>query len=221
MQSYTITYTKKLVDTPFIADNLRKITEMPPNCALLPLLHRVPLTLHSRREERNSKTANLSSQQENNKQNVKPNKRKGTTIMIRYKLYQNVNQGSKAFGYWYARAVTDETVGLEKLAEHMANHNTPYSQGCIYGVLRDMVSCIKELVMDGKAVKIDDLAIFSAGLVTSGAKSASDFTAAGNIRSVRLRARATGKLSTTTLTSEASKKEVSAYSVEKSDGSNG
>lgn len=139
--------------------------------------------------------------------------------MIRYKLYQDKRNSSATFGYWYGRAAIDETIGLEKLAEHMANHNTPYSQGCIYGVLRDMVACIKELVVDGKAVKIDDLAIFSAGLTTSGAKTASDFTAAANIRSVRLRARATGKLRTATLTAEASKKEVTAYSVEKSDGS--
>ena len=139
--------------------------------------------------------------------------------MIRYKLYQNNNGKSSAYGLWYARTAVSETVGLEKLAEHMAAHNTPYSKGCIYGVLRDMVACIKELVVDGKAVKIDDLAIFSAGIVTSAAKTASDFTAAANIRSVRLRARATGKLRTATLTSETSKKEVSAYSVEKSDGS--
>ena len=139
--------------------------------------------------------------------------------MIRYKLYQNNNGNSSAYGLWYARTAVSETVGLEKLAEHMAAHNTPYSKGCIYGVLRDMVSCIKELVVDGKAVKIDDLAIFSAGITTSPAKTAGDFTAATNIRSVHLRARATGELRTATLTAETGKKEVAAYTVEKSDGS--
>ena len=45
----------------------------------------------------------------------------------------------------------------------MSNHNTPYSSGVIKGVLADMVSCTKELILDGKNVKLDDLAIFSVG----------------------------------------------------------
>ncbi len=139
--------------------------------------------------------------------------------MIRYKVYQNKIQGSVGYGRWYARTACDETVGLEKLAEHMANHNTPYSQGCIHGVLRDMVSCIKELVLDGKAVKLDDLAIFSAGISTSGAKTAKEFTVSGNVRNVHLRARATGRLRTATLTSEAKKKEVVEYTVNMGDES--
>ncbi len=134
--------------------------------------------------------------------------------MIRYRLYQNTNSKSSTFGLWYAHSVISETIGLEKLAEHMAAHNTPYSKGCIYGVLRDMVSCIKELVVDGKAVKIDDLAIFSAGITTKGTAKASDFTAASNIRGVHLRSRATGKLRTTLLTQETSKKEATTYSIE-------
>lgn len=136
--------------------------------------------------------------------------------MIRYKVYQNKIQGSASYGLWFARTAYDETVGLEKLAEHMANHNTPYSQGCIHGVLRDMVNCIKELVLDGKAVKLDDLAIFSAGISTTGAKTAKEFSVAGNVRNVHLRARATGKLRTAALTSEAKKKEVAEYVVQKS-----
>ena len=46
----------------------------------------------------------------------------------------------------------------------MSDHNSPYSAGMIKGVLTDMVVCIKELLLDGKSVKIDDLAIFSVGL---------------------------------------------------------
>lgn len=135
--------------------------------------------------------------------------------MIRYKLYQNKCNGSPTLGRWYARAVYDETVGLEKLAEHMAAHNTPYSQGCIFGVLRDMVECIKELVLDGKAVKLDNLAIFSASISSEGAASATEYSITKYLRNVHLNARATGKLRTATLTSEASKKEVAEYTVEK------
>ena len=46
----------------------------------------------------------------------------------------------------------------------MSKHNSPYSGGVIKGVLSDMVDCIKELLLDGKCVKIDDLAIFGVGI---------------------------------------------------------
>lgn len=131
--------------------------------------------------------------------------------MIRYKLYQNNNPASNTHGKWYARAVCEETVSLEQLAEHMSNHNTPYSKGCIYGVLRDMVSCVKELILDGKNVKLDDLAIFSAGLRTKPALTAADFAASANITDVRLRARATGILRTPQLTTEARVKQFALY----------
>ena len=86
--------------------------------------------------------------------------------MLHYKLYQNKSKGNKAYGMWFARAMVTQTIDLEQLAEHMANHNTPYSKGAILGVLTDMVNCIRELVLDGNAVKIPNLAIFSAGLTT-------------------------------------------------------
>ena len=84
--------------------------------------------------------------------------------MIRYKIYQNQQQKGLNAGKWFARAVSDETFDLAKLAEHMSKHNSPYSGGVIKGVLSDMVDCIKELLLDGKCVKIDDLAIFGVGI---------------------------------------------------------
>lgn len=95
--------------------------------------------------------------------------------MLHYKVYQNKSKGNKAYGKWFARATVNQTIDLEKLAEHMANHNTPYSKGAIYGVLTDMVNCIRELVLDGNAVKIPNLAIFSAGLTTKGAETRETF----------------------------------------------
>ena len=137
--------------------------------------------------------------------------------MIRYRIYKNNNKKSQYYGSYYARTSVSETIGLEKLAEHMAAHNTPYSKGCIHGVLKDMVVCIKELVVDGKAVKIDDLAIFSAGICTKPAGTVEEFIANANIKDVHLRARATGKLRTTTLSAEVSKKEADEYSVEETE----
>ena len=84
--------------------------------------------------------------------------------MILYVLRKNTNMKSVAYGKYYAFPVIEETIELDGLAEHMANHNTPYSKGAIKGVLTDMVNCIKELLLEGKNVKIADLAIFSLGI---------------------------------------------------------
>ncbi len=111
-------------------------------------------------------------------------------------LLYNVKKvnGHLAQGYYYASPVITETVGLDGLAEHMANHNTPYSKGAIKGILTDMVSCIKELTLNGNAVKIPDLAIFSIGIKNKkGAEGEEAFTIANNIESLKLRARGTGE----------------------------
>ena len=127
--------------------------------------------------------------------------------MILYVLKQNKNSKSLAYGKWYAYPVIEETIDLDSLAGHMANHNTPYSKGAITGVLTDMVNCIKELLLEGKNVKIADLAIFSLGIKNSGGATSEDtFTVSKNIKGVKLRARATGELITRTLNLEASLK---------------
>jgi len=121
--------------------------------------------------------------------------------MIRIKLYQNNNAESKVYQKWYPRIVADETIGLDELAEHMASHNTPFSKGAIKGILTDAVVCTKELLLLGKNVKYPDLAIFSIGLKVKkgGVDTKDDFSVAKCITGLKLRARATGELTTPNL----------------------
>ena len=131
--------------------------------------------------------------------------------MILYVLKQNKNSKSAAYGKYFAYPVIEETIELDALAEHMSNHNTPYSKGAIKGMLTDMVGCIKELLLEGKNVKIADLAIFSLGIKNNGgAVSEEAFTVAKNIKGVKLRARATGELIAKSLNLEATLKKASA-----------
>ena len=143
--------------------------------------------------------------------------------MILYVLKQNKNRKSPAFGKWFAFPVIEETIDLDALAEHMSNHNTPYSKGAIKGMLTDMVSCIKELLLEGKNVKIADLAIFSLGIKNNGgAVSEEVFTVSKHIKGVKLRARATGELIAKSLNLEATLKKASATSKTSGNGgSNG
>jgi len=131
--------------------------------------------------------------------------------MILYILRKNKNTASAAFGKFFAYPVIEETVTLDGLAEHMSDHNTPFSKGVIKGTLTDMVECIKELLLQGKNVKIDDLAIFSLGIKNrGGAPSEEEFSVMSHIKGVKLRARATGELVTKSLNLTASLKKASA-----------
>ena len=133
--------------------------------------------------------------------------------MILYVLKKNKNSKSAAYGKYFAYPVIEETINLDALAEHMSNHNTPYSKGAIKGMLTDMVSCIKELLLEGKNVKIADLAIFSLGIKNNGGATSEDtFTVSKNIKGVKLRARATGELIAKSLNLEATLKKASATS---------
>lgn len=135
--------------------------------------------------------------------------------MITYKKVQIVGEKNQCNGLWYARPVINETFDTEMLSKHMSKHNTPFSPGVIKGVLADMISCIKELILDGKNVKLDDLAIFSVGIVSKkGAASAKEFTVTDNVKGVKLRARATGELSNAQINLEAALKEASQYTIE-------
>lgn len=127
--------------------------------------------------------------------------------MVRYILQQIKITSHKCFGKWFAKNVVEETINLDALAEHMSNHNSPYSKGVIKGLLTDMISCIKELLLEGKNVKIDDLAIFSLGIKNKVmANTEEDFTVSKNIEGVKLKARATGELMSKTLNLEATLK---------------
>ena len=110
--------------------------------------------------------------------------------MIRYILKQNQNNTSSAYQKYYAYPVVEQTMNLNDLARHMSEH---------------------EMILEGKNVKIDDLAIFSCGIRNAeGAASEDDFTVAKNIKGVKLRARATGSLSNTNLNLAATIKKASA-----------
>ncbi len=51
---------------------------------------------------------------------------------------------------------------IQDMARHMAEHNTVFSEGSILGVLTDFVKCVREMVLMGNTVKIENLAIFKA-----------------------------------------------------------
>ena len=84
--------------------------------------------------------------------------------MIELNVYKNNDSTSEQYGKAYARVDYKEMFDLTKLAKHMAEHNTPFSEGTIRGILVDMVKCIRELTLNGNTIKIENLAIFKASV---------------------------------------------------------
>ena len=71
---------------------------------------------------------------------------------------------SELAGKTYARVDYKETLTVQDMAQHMAEHNTAFSEGTITGILIDFVKCIREQVLMGNTVKINNLAIFKASV---------------------------------------------------------
>ena len=69
---------------------------------------------------------------------------------------------SEQAGKLYARVSYKETLTVQDMAHHMSEHNTLFSEGSITGILIDFVKCVREQVLMGNTVKIDNLAIFKA-----------------------------------------------------------
>ena len=72
------------------------------------------------------------------------------------------NSETEQAGKYYARVSYKQTMGVQEMAHHMAEHNTMFSEGSITGILIDFVKCVREMVLMGNTVKIDNLAIFKA-----------------------------------------------------------
>lgn len=85
----------------------------------------------------------------------------------------------------FAVAQYAEVMTIEKFAKHIATHGCVYSRADISAILYMAVDCMRELLLDGKKVRLGDLGDFSVSLSSRGAADAQSFTAQ-NITDVRV-----------------------------------
>lgn len=142
-----------------------------------------------------------------------------TTGTLKYRKYQE-NRAGDFKGKWYGKAVQDRTMDFEDFVTHMSEHNSPYSRGVIHGVLIDMLSCMQELVLDGKSVRLGELGLISLGMSTMPANTAAEFTAA-NIKGVHLNVRNTKTWSNQELRKRCRLTELTAYAGTPQEGAGG
>ena len=106
-----------------------------------------------------------------------------------YLLKQNKVKNSKVNGKWFAHQKTIETLNTRKLANHISEHGSIYTPDVVFGVLEKFRSCLLEMLLNSKRVKIDGLGIFFTTLENTegGAESKDKFLPQKNLKGLHIR----------------------------------
>ena len=106
-----------------------------------------------------------------------------------YLLKQNKVKNSKVKGKWFAHQKTIETLNTRKLANHISEHGSIYTPDVVFGVLEKFRSCLLEMLLNSKRVKIDGLGIFFTTLENTegGAESKDKFLPQKNLKGLHIR----------------------------------
>ena len=108
---------------------------------------------------------------------------------ILYEVKQNQNSHNAAYGKWYAKIRNLETLNTRKLANHISEHGSIYTPDVVYGVLEKFRSCLLEMLLDSKKVKIEGLGTFYCTLenTKSGALKKEDFNVNKHLKALHIR----------------------------------
>ncbi len=108
---------------------------------------------------------------------------------IFYELRQNKNNKSQVFGKWFAHSKSIETLNTRKLAKHISEHGSVYTQDVVFGVLEKFRSCLVEMLLESKRVKIDGLGTFFTTLENEpgGAPKKEEFNVGKNLKALHIR----------------------------------
>jgi predicted histone-like DNA-binding protein len=106
---------------------------------------------------------------------------------IFYELKKNNNQNSPSFCLWYARTKTVETINTRGLSQHISEHGSIYTSDVVFGVLEKFRSCLIEMLLESKRVKIDGLGTFYCTIEGKGAPTEEDFNVATHVKGLHIR----------------------------------
>ena len=108
---------------------------------------------------------------------------------ILYEVKQNQNSYNAAYGKWYAQIKSLETLNTRKLAQHISEHGSIYTPDVVYGVLEKFRSCLLEMLLNSKKVKIEGLGTFYCTLENKkkGAPNKEDYNVREHINGLHIR----------------------------------
>ena len=110
---------------------------------------------------------------------------------ILYEVYKNDIKDSESvmYGKWYARLKSIETMNMTKLAKHISEHGSVFTEDVVGGVMKKFKSCLLEMLLESKKVKVAGLGTFylTAECTKGGADKEEDFNVNQHIAALHIR----------------------------------
>ena len=106
-------------------------------------------------------------------------------MALKYRLKVNNNDKQNTYGMFYARAVVDETVGIEYLAEKI-EENVSVKRADVLAVLSELSVVLKEALQESKRVVIPYLGAFKLSLRSAAAADKESFNVREHIKGINV-----------------------------------
>ena len=93
------------------------------------------------------------------------------------------------YGKWYARLKSTETMSLTKMAKHISEHGSVFTEDVVEGVIKKFKTCLLEMLLESKKVKIAGLGTFylTCECQKGGADKAADFSVNQHLKALHIR----------------------------------
>ena len=110
---------------------------------------------------------------------------------ILYEVYKNDIKDSESvmYGKYYARLKSIETLTMTKLARHISEHGSVFTEDVVEGVMKKFKSCLLEMLLESKKVKVAGLGTFylTCECQKGGADKEEDFNVREHLKALHIR----------------------------------
>ena len=110
---------------------------------------------------------------------------------ILYEVYKNDIKDSESvmYGKYYARLKSIETLNMPKLARHISEHGSVFTEDVVEGVMKKFKSCLLEMLLESKKVKVAGLGTFylTCECQKGGAEKEDDFNVKEHLKALHIR----------------------------------
>ena len=93
------------------------------------------------------------------------------------------------YGKWYARLKSIETLSMTKLAKHISEHGSVFTEDVVEGVMKKFKTCLLEMLLESKKVKVAGLGTFylTCECQKGGADKEEDFNVNQHLKALHIR----------------------------------
>ena len=108
---------------------------------------------------------------------------------IMYEVRENKTSGAPSYGKWFGHSKAMEILNTRQMAQHISEHGSVYTTDVVLGVLEKFRSCLIEMLLESKKVKIDGLGIFYTTIENTGggAETKEDYNVSEHIKALHIR----------------------------------